>query len=198
MPIHPSVCLLVHFSVYLSVCLSVCLSLFVFLSVCLSLYVCVSLSVCFLSVLLCMFVPVLSNYSSPPFPPLLPSPPSPQTRAPEIPCLDLLRSAAESFLERSLASNTCLLFPPSQVRGQPHPPHSNVELINPRCMRREGYCSCRVCLSVCLLFDNSLHEWLFASKTNTHIQRRMEVKKYVGFSLKLLRSRVMASFTPLE
>ena len=71
-------------------------------------------------------------------------------------------------------------------------------LINPRRMRREGYCSCRVCLSVCLLFDNSLHEWLFASKTNTHIQRRMEVKKYVGFSLKLLRSRVMASFTHLE
>ena len=70
--------------------------------------------------------------------------------------------------------------------------------INPRRMRREGYCSCRVCLSVCLLFDNSLHEWLFASKTNTHIQRRMEVKKYVGFSLKLLRSRVMASFTHLE
>ena len=39
---------------------------------------------------------------------------------------------------------------------------------------------------------NERHEWLFASKTNTHIQRRMEVKKYVGFSLKLLRSRVMA------
>ena len=71
-------------------------------------------------------------------------------------------------------------------------------VINPRRMHREGYCSCRVCLSVCLLFDNSLHEWLFASKTNTHIQRRMEVKKYVGFSLKLLRSRVMASFTHLE
>ena len=54
-------------------------------------------------------------------------------------------------------------------------------------------CVClSVCLSVCLLFDNSLHEWLFVSKTNTHIQRRMEVKKYVGFSLKLLRSRVMA------
>ena len=70
------------------------------------------------------------------------------------------------------------------------------DLINPRRMRSEAYCSCRVCvsvcLSVCLLFDNSLHEWLFASKTNTHIQRRMEVKKYVGFSLKLLRSRVMA------
>ena len=65
-------------------------------------------------------------------------------------------------------------------------------IINPRRMRSEGYCSCRVCVSVCLLFDNSLHEWLFASKTNTHIQRRMEVKKYVGFSLKLLRSRVMA------
>ena len=64
--------------------------------------------------------------------------------------------------------------------------------INPRRMRSEGYCNCRVCVSVCLLFDNSLHEWLFASKTNTHIQRRMEVKKYVGFSLKLLRSRVMA------
>ena len=68
-----------------------------------------------------------------------------------------------------------------------------------------GACAARVtvvvvcvCLSVCLLFDNSLHEWLFASKTNTHIQRRMEVKKYVGFSLKLLRSRVMASFTHLE
>ena len=68
-----------------------------------------------------------------------------------------------------------------------------------------GACAARVtvvvvcvCLSVCLLFDNSLHEWLFASKTNAHIQRRMEVKKYVGFSLKLLRSRVMASFTHLE
>ena len=35
-------------------------------------------------------------------------------------------------------------------------------------MRCEGYCSCRVCVSVCLLFDNSLHEWLFASKTNTY------------------------------
>ena len=73
---------------------------------------------------------------------------------------------------------------------------SNTFIINPRRMRSEGYCSCRVCvsvcLSVCLLFDNSLHEWLFASKTNTHIQRRMEAKKYVGFSLKLLRSRVMA------
>ena len=75
---------------------------------------------------------------------------------------------------------------------------ARVTVVNPRRMRREGYCSCRVCLSVCLLFDNSLHEWLFASKTNTHIQRRMEVKKYVGFSLKLLRSRVMASFTHLE
>ena len=69
-----------------------------------------------------------------------------------------------------------------------------IVIITPRRMRSEGYCSCRVCtcVSVCLLFDNSLHEWLFASKTNTHIQRRMEVKKYVGFSLKLLRSRVMA------
>ena len=40
-------------------------------------------------------------------------------------------------------------------------------IINPRRMRSEGYCSCRVCVSVCLLFDNSLHEWLFASK-NEH------------------------------
>ena len=28
--------------------------------------------------------------------------------------------------------------------------HSNLHVVNPRRMRSEGYCSCRVCVSVCL------------------------------------------------
>ena len=55
----------------------------------------------------------------------------------------------------------------------------------------EGYGSC-VCVSVCLLLKNSLLQSQIASKTRSHTQRRTEVRKYVGFSLKLLCSKVMA------
>ncbi|CAI8042951.1 Cyclin-H [Geodia barretti] len=38
-----------------------------------------------------------------------------QTRTPDIPNPDQLRPAAEAFLERSLASDVPLLYPPSQI-----------------------------------------------------------------------------------
>ena len=63
-------------------------------------------------------------------------------------------------------------------------------MINPR-----HACAVRitvvVCLSVCVLRDISLHNSPIALQTIPHIQRRIKVEKYAGFSLKLLRSRVM-------
>ena len=56
-------------------------------------------------------------------------------------------------------------------------------------MRSEGYCSCRVCVCVCLLSHISLLERLFVLKTLSRTQRETKVKKFVGFSLKLLRCR---------
>ena len=41
-----------------------------------------------------------------------------QTRCPDVPNPDQLRAPAEAFLERSLASDVALYYPPSQVRGQ--------------------------------------------------------------------------------
>ena len=54
-------------------------------------------------------------------------------------------------------------------------------------MRSEGYCSRPVCLSVCLLRQNSPLERLFVLKILSRTQRAKEVKKFVGFSLKPLR-----------
>ena len=48
-----------------------------------------------------------------------------------------------------------------------------------------------VCLSVCLLRHISHLEHLFVLKILSHTQ---QVEKFVGFSLKPLRSKVMASF----
>ena len=64
---------------------------------------------------------------------------------------------------------------------------------------QEGYgswvcvcvCVC-VCLCVCLLSHISPLEHLFVLKILSRTQRAMEVKKFVEFSLKPLRSRVMA------
>ena len=56
-------------------------------------------------------------------------------------------------------------------------------------MRSEGYCSCRVCVCVCLLSHISLLERLFVLKTLSRTQRATKVKKFVGFSLKPLRCR---------
>ena len=60
---------------------------------------------------------------------------------------------------------------------------------------QEGYCSCvclSVCVSVCLLSQISSLERLFVLKILSRTQRATEVKIFVGFSLKTLRSRVMA------
>ena len=66
-------------------------------------------------------------------------------------------------------------------------------LINPRCA-----CAERVMVvgsvCVCLLSQNSPLEHLFVLKILSRTQQATEVKKYVGFSLKPLRSKVMASF----
>ena len=56
-------------------------------------------------------------------------------------------------------------------------------------MRSEGYCSCRVCVCVCLLSHISLLERLFVLKTLSRTQRETKVKQFVGFSLKPLRCR---------
>ena len=56
-------------------------------------------------------------------------------------------------------------------------------------MRSEGYCSCRVCVCVCLLSHISPLERLFVLKTLSRTQRETKVKKFVGFSLKPLRCR---------
>ena len=54
-------------------------------------------------------------------------------------------------------------------------------------------CGC-VCVCVCLLSQISPLEHLFVLKILSRTQRATEVKKFVGFSLKLLCSKVMASF----
>ena len=56
-------------------------------------------------------------------------------------------------------------------------------------MRSENYCTWSVCLSVYLLSHISPLERLFALKMLSRTQRVMEVKKFVGFSLKRLRCR---------
>ena len=56
-------------------------------------------------------------------------------------------------------------------------------------MRSEGYCSRSVCLSVCLLSQNSPLECLFILKILSRTQWATEVKKFVGFSLKRLRCK---------
>ena len=63
-------------------------------------------------------------------------------------------------------------------------------------MRSEGYCSW-VCVCVCLLSHISPLERLFVLKLLLRTQQATEVKKYVGFSLKPLPSKVMALFAYL-
>ena len=53
-------------------------------------------------------------------------------------------------------------------------------------MHCEGYCSCRVCLSSHFTSHQSLHK-----QYQVFSVRYIKVEKYVGFSLKLLRLRVM-------
>ena len=62
-------------------------------------------------------------------------------------------------------------------------------------MRSEGYSSRAVCVSVCLLSDISPLERLFVLKTLSHTQRATKVKFFWGNFVKLLRSKVMPSFT---
>ena len=69
-------------------------------------------------------------------------------------------------------------------------------IINPRraCAARVtvvGLCV-RVSPSVCLFGDISLLEPSIAPQTILRIQHSIKVGKYVGFFLKLLRSRIMA------
>ena len=72
-------------------------------------------------------------------------------------------------------------------------------IINPRraCAARVtvvgSVCVC-VCVCVCLLSQISPLERLFVLKILSRTQRATEIKKFVGFSLKPLRSKVMASF----
>ena len=68
---------------------------------------------------------------------------------------------------------------------------------SPRVCNPWRACAARVtaCLSVCLSVCPraiSLHEHLIAPQKIPRIQRLVNVKMYVGFSLKLLRSRVTA------
>ena len=56
-------------------------------------------------------------------------------------------------------------------------------------------CTCRVCLSVCMSVRPraiSLHEQSITPQMIPRIQCRIKVERYVGFYLKLLRSRVTA------
>ena len=54
------------------------------------------------------------------------------------------------------------------------------------------YLGLSVCVCVCLLSQISPLERLFVLKILSRTQRATEVKKFVGFSLKPLRSRVVA------
>ena len=56
-------------------------------------------------------------------------------------------------------------------------------------MRSEGYGSRSVCLSVCLISQNSPLERLFVLKILSRTQWVAEVKKFVSFSLKRLRCK---------
>ena len=69
-------------------------------------------------------------------------------------------------------------------------------VFNPRraCAVRVTVVVVCVCLSFCLLCENSLLQSKIASKTSSHTQLPTEVRKYVGFSLKLLRCRARAFF----
>ena len=66
-------------------------------------------------------------------------------------------------------------------------------LVNPR-----RACAARVTVvgsvCVCLLSQISLLEHLFVLKILSPTQQATEARKFVGFSLKPLRSKVMASF----
>ena len=65
-----------------------------------------------------------------------------------------------------------------------------------RGLRWLGLCVC-VCVCVCLLSHISPLERLFVLKLLSRTERTTEVKKYVGFSLKPLPSKVMALFAHL-
>ena len=75
--------------------------------------------------------------------------------------------------------------------------HHMNRLVNPRraCAARVtvvgSVCLC-VCVSVCLLSHISPMERLFVLKTLSRTQRATKVKKFVGFSLKMLRCKARA------
>ena len=74
------------------------------------------------------------------------------------------------------------------------------ELLPSARMRSEGiYCivgfvCLSVCLSVCLLLSISLLGCLFVPETIPSTQRATRVRKYVGFSLKMIRCRARALY----
>ena len=75
-----------------------------------------------------------------------------------------------------------------------HVRHTIRVLVNPRraCAARVTVVGLSVCLFVCPLVNISLLERLFVLKTLSHTQRATKVKKYVGFSLKMLRCKARA------
>ena len=98
----------------------------------------------------------------------------------------------------------------ANLEFQSHVPfqHSRTRVIDLRTRGRRGFCIVHsltlgahaqrglryLGLSVCLLSQISPLERLFVLKILSRTQRATEVKKFVGFSLKPLRSKVMASF----
>ena len=66
-------------------------------------------------------------------------------------------------------------------------------IVNPRraCAARVTVVG-SVCVSVCLLSHISPMERLFVLKTLSRTQRATKVKKFVGFSLKMLRCKARA------
>ena len=78
-------------------------------------------------------------------------------------------------------SNCPAWFPNSRVQRPNHPKCKHMACwhtySNIGAHAQRGTWS--VCLSVCLLFENSLLESLFAPQMNTRIQRRVKVKQYV-------------------
>ena len=75
--------------------------------------------------------------------------------------------------------------------------YEDMKVINPRCacaakVTVVGFVCLSVCLSVCLLLYISPLERLFVPETLPSTQRATKVRKFVGFSLKVLRCKAGA------